>query len=109
MAFEMGWFRYSTDHRKVFILHFPLRRDAYFGRTSRPAKCLCGSRDPACPAIALATAEENSMGNGWLNRKNFVIQHFLFDIFPPFLWWTGPLSHMALGKDPIKLRVDHEI
>ena len=47
-----------------------------FGRTSRPAKCLCGStdpepvegsRDPACPAIALATVEENSKGNGWLN------------------------------------------
>jgi hypothetical protein len=28
-----------------------------------------GSRDPACPAIALATAEENLMGNGWLNKK----------------------------------------
>ena len=37
----------------------------------------CGSRDPACPAIALATAEENSMGNGWLNKKNFIIRHSL--------------------------------
>jgi hypothetical protein len=69
LAFKIGWFRYWPNHRKAFLFHFPLMREAFFGRTSRPAKCLCGSRDPACPAIALATAEENSMGNGWLNRK----------------------------------------
>ena len=40
----------------------------------------CGSRDPACPAIALATAEEKLKGNGWLNIKNFDIRNSLFDI-----------------------------